>query len=77
MYNIYINDNKINCMDLIIGFQDIEFLPSRVSFYNTLLKNSGRDESLGTVTRHTTVVGGKQGHTPWRKTFTPTHPLFV
>ena len=33
-----------------MSFQDVAFLPSRVSFFITFLKGCGRGESLGTTT---------------------------
>ena len=51
------------CFHLLMVFQDIEFLPSRASFFATFLKNCGRGGSLSTTTCIQIVVGGKQGHT--------------
>ena len=42
------------------GLQDVAFLPCLTTFYTTFLNNCGKDECHGTVTRRTTVVGGKQ-----------------
>ena len=47
-----------------MGFQDVTFLPCRASFPTPFLENCGRDESLGSTTCLSTVVGGKQVHAP-------------
>ena len=47
-----------------MGFQDVAFLLSRASFYNTCLNICGRGEGLRTTACLRTVVGGKQGHAP-------------
>ena len=49
-----------------MGFPDVAFQPFRASLFTTLLKNCGRGESLETTTCPKTVVGGKQGHAPWK-----------
>ena len=50
--------------ELLIGFQDVVFLPSRACFYTTFLTNCGGSESLKFTTCPMTVVGGEQGHAP-------------
>ena len=45
-----------------MGFQDVEFQPSRASFSTMFLKICGRGESLVTITCLNTVVVGWQGH---------------
>ena len=45
-----------------MGFWDVPFLPFRVCFSTTFLKNYGKCESFMTTTCLPTVVGGKQGH---------------
>ena len=47
-----------------MGFRDVAMLPSEASFPTTFQKNCGRGESLGTITCHKNVVGGKQGRAP-------------
>ena len=47
-----------------MGLQDVAFLPCRGRLPTTLPKNCGRYESLTTITRPTTVIGGKQRHAP-------------
>ena len=50
--------------ELLMGFQDAAFLPSRASFFNTFFTKCGRGESLGTTTCLKTEVGGMQWHAP-------------
>ena len=50
--------------ELLMGIQDVEFLPSRASLSITFLKNCGRGEGHRTTTCPKTVVGGKQGNAP-------------
>ena len=51
--------------ELLVGFQDVAFLPSLACFFpTTFLEYCGRGEFLGTTTCFKTVVGGKQGHAP-------------
>ena len=45
-----------------MGFQDLEFLPSHASFYNTFLKNCGSGSGLSATTFLSTVIGGKRRH---------------
>ena len=45
--------------ELLMGFQDVVFLPSLASFSSTFLIVV---EKLGTTTCLKTVTGGKQGH---------------
>ena len=67
VYCLITNSNRtINVGELLIGFHDVVFLPSRASFSSTFLKNCGRGESLSTTTCIKAVVGGKQGHAPCR-----------
>ena len=47
-------------------FQDAVLPPSRGSFCIQFLKKFRRGESLGTVTFHRTVVGGKPGHAHYK-----------
>ena len=47
-----------------MGFQDVVFLPSRVSFFSTFLKNCGRAETLQIATYIKTVVWDKHGNAP-------------
>ena len=54
----------ISVGEVHIGFLDIAFLPSKVLFHTTLLKNCGRGEGLRATTCRKTAVGGKQGHAP-------------
>ena len=42
-----------------MSIQDVGFLQSKARFPPHKQKNCGRDESLGTTTRHRTLVGGK------------------
>ena len=51
---------------LLIGFQDVAFLPSRASFSTAFKKNCGRGESLGTTACPKTVVGVSKGMLPVR-----------
>ena len=61
---------------LLMGFQDVVFLPSRASFSATFLKNCGRGESHETAYCLRTVVRGKQGHAP-SKIFLIPQSLFL
>ena len=61
--------------DLLRGFQDVEYLPSRASFFTTFLKNCGRGESLRTTTCLKAVVGVSKGMLPVK--YVPIKPLFV
>ena len=45
--------------ELLVGFQDVAFLPSRTGFSTTCLKHCGRGEIFLTTTCLTTVVGGR------------------
>ena len=49
--------------NLLLGFQDVAFLPLQASFSTTFHDNCCRSESFGTSTG-LNVVGGKQWHTP-------------
>ena len=60
-----------------MGFQDVVFLPSRASFFTTILTNCGIGESLWTNTCHKTLVGGKQWHSPSKILFLQESPFFV
>ena len=61
--------------EVLMGFQDVAFLPSPVSFSTTCLKNCGGGKNLGTTTCLRTVVGGRQRHTP-RKILSLQQSLF-
>ena len=54
---------------LLVGFQDVVFLPSQARFSTTFLKNCGRGEGLRTTICLETVVGGKQGRAPCKLLF--------
>ena len=43
--------------NILIGFWDVTFLPTRACFSTTFLNNCGRGESIGTTTCLKTVVG--------------------
>ena len=63
-----VHHNKMG-RDLLMGFQDVAFLPSRASFFTTFLKNCDRRESLWIITCLKIVVGVSKGmrtdpHTP-------------
>ena len=45
-----------------MGFQAVEFLPSRASFYTTFLKKCNRGEGLGAATCLRTEIGSKQSN---------------
>ena len=45
-----------------MGFQDVAFLPSCVSFTTSFKKNCGRGEGFRTTTCFRIVVEGKQGY---------------
>ena len=60
-----------------MGFQDVAFLPSRVSFSTIFLKNCGRGECLWTTACLKTVSGGKQGHAPCKILLLQQSPYFV
>ena len=47
------------------GFQDVAFLPLRVCFSTSFLKNCGGCECLRITTYRKTVVWGKRGHAPY------------
>ena len=47
-----------------MSFEHVVVLPSRATFYITLLKNCGGGDSLSTATCLIAVLGGQQGHTP-------------
>ena len=47
-----------------MGFQGVEFLPSKGSFSTTFLNNCGTGESLKTITCAKTVVGVSKGMLP-------------
>ena len=59
--HIYIYTSLVE--EIQIGFQDVEFLHSRDSFY-TFLKNCDRGKVLGTATCLETMAVGNQGHAP-------------
>ena len=61
--------------ELIMGFQDVVFLPSRDSFSIIFLENCCRGESLVTTTCLNTVVGVSKSMLPVK--YTPLKPLFV
>ena len=46
--------------ELLMGFQDVAFLPSGARLSTKFLKDLDRDESLVTNTYSKSVVGGKQ-----------------
>ena len=50
--------------ELLVGFQDVAFLPSELLFLPHFLENCGRGESLGTTTCLKTVVGVSKGMLP-------------
>ena len=52
--------------ELLKGVQDVAFLPSHAWFCTTFLKNCGRCEGLMTTKCLRTVVGGNQGHAPYK-----------
>ena len=53
--------------ELLMGFHDVAFLPSRANHHTTLPKDNGREESLGTTTCLVTVVGVSMGTLPVSK----------
>ena len=56
--------NKTWLRELLMGFQDLAFLPSRACFFTTFLTNCGRGESLVTTTCLKTVAGVNKGLLP-------------
>ena len=50
--------------EVLMGFQDVAFLPFRSGFSTTFPINCGRVEGHGTTTCLIAVAGGRQGHAP-------------
>ena len=51
---------------LIVGYQDVVFMPAHISLSTTFHGYCGRDDSLETTTFLNSVVGRKLGHAPCR-----------
>ena len=59
---------------LLIGFQDVAFLPPELVFLHHIKKNCGKGECLWTTTCLKSVVCDKHGHAPCKHS---SKPFFV